>query len=278
MNRLKSAWRLRGIALLAGSFSLGCGARTELIVCENFGEIRPCETICGKGSETCIAGFWKECTAPKPNAVIDLVGTIRDFHASHPDFEDAIGDDRGIVEAQLGEDKKPVYAGKPTTPTTTGKGNFDMWYRDMEGVNQRAERSITLQKNADGEEGVYQYINENFFPIDGALFGNEGNDHNYHFTYEVSTSFRYVGGEAFTFSGDDDLWVFMNGRLALDLGGVHWEQSDTVMLDDKAIELGLEKGGVYELALFFAERHSTSSVFRIDTSIAEFDACPMPGE
>lgn len=267
---MRCSWVVAGALLW-----LGCGARTELIVCENFGEVRPCETICGKGTETCIAGFWKECTAPKPNPLIELSGTVRDFHEAHPDFEDAIGDDRGMVGFMLGDDNKPVYQGNPVTPTTTGKANFDAWYRDTPGVNQSMVFPIALQKSG-GDDGIYQYINENFFPADGALLGNEGRDHNYHFTYEVGTSFRYVGGEAFTFSGDDDLWVFMNGRLALDLGGVHWEESETVVLDEAAEKLGLEKGGVYPLMLFFAERHSTSSVFRIDTSITEFDACPAP--
>src|SRR5690348_8053802 len=43
-------------------------------------------------------------------------GTIRDFHDTHPDFEAELGDDKGIVEPELGSDGKPVYAGDPTTP------------------------------------------------------------------------------------------------------------------------------------------------------------------
>src|ERR1039458_4485898 len=58
-------------------------------------------------------------------ASITLTGTIRDFYyagtatpplAGHPDFENALGDDRGIVTSTLGVDGTPVYAHPGTTP------------------------------------------------------------------------------------------------------------------------------------------------------------------
>jgi fibro-slime domain-containing protein len=70
--------------------------------------------------------------------------------------------------------------------------------------------------------------------------------------------------------------VFINDRLAIDLGGVHGSESQEVSLDERAAELEIEPGKVYPLALFFAERHTSGSTFRIDTTIAEFDACPDP--
>ena len=235
-----------------------------------------CRSVCGEGTRTCTDGEWTACDAPRPKPPL-LDVTVRDFHESHPDFE--FGDrpdkrvfDPGIVEVDLGPDDKPAYAGDPDTPSTTGKANFDQWYRDVPDVNWRGSFEIELAE-VPNRPGVYFYRNNSFFPIDNELFGNEGNLHNYHFTVELETRFLYVGGESFSFSGDDDLWVFINRRLALDIGGVHESMTDIVYLDAQADELGIEVGGIYDVHLFFAERHTIESNFEIETTIAEWDFC-----
>jgi fibro-slime domain-containing protein len=77
----------------------------------------------------------------------------------------------------------------------------------------------------------------------------------------------------FTFAGDDDLWVFINRKLAINLGGIHQTERDTVNLDEKSAELDISKGNVYPFNLFFAERHTVDWHFHVQTSIAEFNAC-----
>jgi fibro-slime domain-containing protein len=202
-----------------------------------------------------------------------LAATARDFKIEHPDFQYKLGTDKGIVTSELGMDGKPVYAGNPTTPTTTGKENFDQWFRDFDGVNMPLPVTITLTPVGNG---MYTYDNSAFFPIDGKGFGNEGNSHNYHFTLELRTQFTYEGGEVFTFRGDDDLFTYINGKRVIDLGGVHQAETATVDLDAEASALGLEKGKKYPLAFFFAERHTTLSNFRIDTTIRCFTPPPDP--
>lgn len=235
--------------------------------CRDDGE--PCGDdgdCCGMGSMACNLSTSVETvsdnTACAGDRVIDV--TLRDFSKSHADFEYRNGSETGIVANRLGADGKPVYAGSPNTYTTNGKLLFDQWYNDVAGVNKTIPWSIELDEVG---PGLYQYKNNAFFPIDGQGYGNEGNSHNYHFTLEMHTDFVYRGGEVFTFTGDDDLFAFINDGLAIDLGGVHGKLSRTVDLDTEATRLGLVPGNVYPLDIFFAERHTTASNFRIDTTI-----------
>ena len=78
----------------------------------------------------------------------------------------------------------------------------------------------------------------------------------------------------FSFTGDDDVWVFINGKLAVDIGGVHGQAKRSINLDDEADELGLVEGETYALDFFFAERHTTESNFRIETTLTLVDIPP----
>lgn len=203
-----------------------------------------------------------------------LTGRVRDFHMSFPDMEPAHSgksdnsDDKGMVRSTIDPaSRKPVYAGPATgTVTTTGPANFDKWYRDTADTN--IGQDLALKFAGPNASGVYTYDNQQFFPIDNQLWGNEGREHNFSFTFELHTAFQYRGGETFTFIGDDDVFTFIDGKLVVDLGGVHGAETATVNVDT----LGLTKGVNYPLDFFFAERHVTESHFRIDTSL-EFVEC-----
>lgn len=157
------------------------------------------------------------------------------------------------------------------------------------------------------EEPVYIDGNPLFFPIDdhpdalpavagersvgaipGPIYGGNWNDdpsgklRNFHFTSEIAYWFKYDASASvnLTFIGDDDVWVYVNRRLAVDLGGLHEPIEGTfsiangtiTMISDgeeseaSAASFGLTDGGVYEIKVFHAERKKTGSSFKLTLS------------
>ena len=223
-----------------------------------------------------------------------VVGIVRDFkppteQGGHADFETYHGNgvSPGLVAAALSPDNKPIYTGIceasapmgmcPFGQETSNKAAFDMWYRNTAIINKPYLVYLIFAQN-----GTLATLDSQlFFPLDNAGFGNSGsgedhNPHNFDFTTELHTKFKYAGGEIFSFQGDDDLWVFINGKLAIDLGGLHEARMAMVDLDASATMLGLTKDKVYNFDLFHAERHQVGSHFHVDTTLTFSDCGDIP--
>jgi fibro-slime domain-containing protein len=175
-------------------------------------------------------------------------------------FDPAQGDRAGVTQPAA-------------DPRLTSAQYFSQWYRDGIGTASAVVPIVFNRVN-----GTNHYVFDSsadepyrsrggFFPIDNMLYGNYGDTgHNFSFTTELEVQFQYQHGQAqtFKFSGDDDVWVFVDGKLVIDLGGVHSAHTQTINLDRLA---WLTDGNTYTLKIFHAERHTTQSNFKIDTTI-----------
>ncbi|MDC0681679.1 fibro-slime domain-containing protein [Sorangium atrum] len=232
-------------------------------------------------------------------SVLDV--TYRDFKETHPDFEMASfrGDEprRQLIEPTLDGDRKPVFLdsvgcfaqlpaplgcrdGVGTQKTITSEESFNQWYRDVPGVNMTFPKELALQESPPGS-GQYVFDSADFFPLApeegfGITPPNNGKRQNFLFTTEIHLMFGYVAGQKFTFRGDDDIWIFINGKLALDLGSMHGPAESVIDFDAQAQDLGIFPGNSYAMDIFHAERHTDGSNFRIETNISCFVPVDIP--
>ncbi len=163
--------------------------------------------------------------------------------------------------------------GRASTGGILSAESFETWFHDEPGLNLSKSLGLTLHLGPgntyvfdDSLDTMYEELG-GFFPLEDQLFGNPGGrpDRNFHFTFELHTDFVYDGTteQTFRFVGDDDVWVYIDGNLVIDLGGVHTATEQYVDLS----RLGLVDGETYTLDFFFAERHRTQSNFRIETTL-----------
>lgn len=191
------------------------------------------------------------------------------------EFRDSAGRNiqPALFDASRGDTLGRVANGGTGNGLTSAE-RFSQWYRDVPGVNVSKRVPLTLNRVPNTNRYVFDSATDapfasrgGFFPVDGELYGNYASTgHNFHFTTELNTEFVYKRGtgQVFKFTGDDDVWVFIGGRLAIDLGGLHSRMEQFVDLDRLN---WLTDGETYRLDIFHAERRTTQSNFRFECTL-----------
>mgnify|MGYP003309140899 CR=1 FL=1 len=104
---------------------------------------------------------------------------------------------------------------------------------------------------------------------DGTSWGERiKSDNNQMFCFESHADFIYRPGMKFYFRGDDDIWVYIDNVLAVDLGGTHLAAPAAVDLDVFKGEHGaFVTGDRYDIDIFFCDRRTDMSNVRIKTNM-----------
>ena len=179
------------------------------------------------------------------------------------------------------------------------KGNYYVYNSAYDGSVYDTANGVIYNSQTDHvtTRGDTTYVRGNlqaenrFDPINGKYFGNNGNKYlevvdpnqgdithyynntNYNMTMEGHAQFIFYEDDNlyFNFTGDDDVYLYINGIRVLDMGGAHAISKCGISLNDVKSLCGLKDGQVYDFDFYYVERHGTAANFGIETNIKIVD-------
>lgn len=166
-----------------------------------------------------------------------------------------------------------AYKSIVLTDNGTGTYSFEAGYSGTKKDVRYDQESGTIYNGTNGgdESGFYPLENLGYEQPGLLTATSKVNNgaKNGGFTLRGESQFVYNKASKlyFTFTGDDDVYMYINGVLALDLGGAHGRNTKTVNLNEVADKCGLVDGQVATFTFFYMERCSDASTFGIKTNM-----------
>lgn len=189
------------------------------------------------------------------------------------------GLEQGTVDYQLSDEYLPVAKGGALT-SNRGLTDLTRWFNAVEGKSASYTGNLKLDYRSDIAE--FSFYKDEFYPLDevdfsdGDAVNKDGHNHLFTMNFAVPFTALLSGQERFEIVADDDTYVFIGDKLAIDLGGIHnampgrftinknGEVYAGVGAQDMAytgIKVDDKTGSI--VRIFHADRDSEDSVFKV---------------
>ena len=192
------------------------------------------------------------------------------------------GVEKGLVNYDLNEEYMPVATGEGKLTPNRGI-DFARWFDAVDGKSAQYVGNLKLEYDA--EKAKFSFSQKEFYPLDEVEFSkgdgvnNDGHNHLFTMNFAVPFTVLLSGEESFGITADDDTWVFVGNKLAIDMGGIHEATTGRFVIQDNGevysavgdeelaySGITVNAGEGQLVRIFHADRDSADSVFSVALS------------